>query len=230
MRDDINPLFDYAEALSGQVPAYLRELERATFLQTLAPQMLCGALQGRLLSLLSRLLRPQRILELGTFTGYSALCLAEGLTADGHLDTIEGNAEVAAIAQQFFEASPYAHQLHLQVASIDGSYRRCTEPVEAGKTDPLIARLLEKGDYDLIFLDADKRNYANYFHQLIPHLRPGGLFISDNVLWDGRVVNSDDSDPDVQALIRYNQLLATDPRVDLLLLPLRDGLSIARKR
>ncbi len=221
MRDDINLLFDYAEALSGQVPTYLHELERATFLRTLAPQMLCGALQGRLLALLSRLLRPKRILELGTFTGYSALCLAEGLPADGRLDTLEGNPEIAAIAQQFFKASPFAEQLHLQLHNMDGSRR--------GKTDPLIAKLLEAGDYDLIFLDADKRNYANYFHQLIPHLRPGGLFISDNVLWDGRVVNPADSDPDVQALANYNQLLATDPRVDLLLLPLRDGLSIARR-
>lgn len=221
MRDDINPLYDYAEALSGPIPAYLQELERATFLRTLAPQMMSGRLQGRLLALLSKLLRPKRILELGTFTGYSALCLAEGLAPNGQLDTIEGNLEMAALAKQFFDASPFKTQLQLHTENIDGSRR--------SHVDSLIAKLVAEGSYDIIFLDADKRNYANYFHQLLPHLHPGGLFISDNVLWDGRVIHTDDTDPDVQALAQYNQLLASDPQVELLLLPLRDGLSVARK-
>lgn len=221
MRDDANPLHDYAEALSGPIPDYLRQLERTTYLQTLAPQMLSGHLQGRLLALLSKLLRPKRILELGTFTGYSALCLAEGLAADGQLDTIEGNLEMAAIAKRFFEASPFKTQIRLHTRNVDGSRR--------SQADPLIAKLVAAGSYDIIFLDADKRNYANYFHQLLPHLQVGGLFISDNVLWDGRVIHADDTDPDVQALAKFNQLLATDTRVELLLLPLRDGLSVARR-
>lgn len=238
MRDDINLLYDYAEALSGPIPDYLLQLERATFLRTLAPQMMSGRLQGRLLALLSKLHRPKRILELGTFTGYSALCLAEGLLPDGQLDTIEGNLEMAAIARQFFDASPFKTQLQLHTENIDGSRPikiQSETGFEAGtkcgsQVDSLLARLLEKGTYDIIFLDADKRHYANYFQQLLPHLQPGGLFISDNVLWDGRVIHPADTDPDVQALAAYNQLLANDSRVELLLLPLRDGLSIARKK
>ncbi len=230
MRDDLNPLYEYAEALSGPIPDYLLQLERATFLRTLAPQMMSGRLQGRLLALLSKLHRPKRILELGTFTGYSALCLAEGLLPDGQIDTIEGNLEMAAIAKQFFDASPFKTQLQLHTENIDGS-----RPIKSGtkcgsQPAPLLARLLDKGAYDIIFLDADKRHYANYFQQLLPHLQAGGLFISDNVLWDGRVIDPTETDPDVQALAAYNQLLATDDRVELLLLPLRDGLSVARKK
>ncbi|MEL6273652.1 MAG: O-methyltransferase [Bacteroidota bacterium] len=212
MRDDINPLVDYAEALSGPVPDYLLRLERETFLKTLAPQMMCSRLQGRVLALLSKLQRPNRILEIGTFTGYSALCLAEGLPSNGELHTIEGNLEMAFIAEQFFLASPFANQIKLHT----------------NKADTVINEL--EGNFDLIFLDADKRNYTHYFEHLIDRLHSGGLFLSDNVLWDGRVVDHDDKDPDVRALATYNQLLAEDSRVELLLLPLRDGLSIARKR
>lgn len=211
MRDNIDPLMAYAEQFSGPIPDYLLQLERATFLKTLAPQMLSGRVQGRLLALLSRLHQPQRILEVGTFTGYSALCLAEGLAANGELHTIEGNPEVAYIAEQYFKASPYAASFRLH---------RC-------KADVAIAAI--PGQFDLIFLDADKRNYANYFLDLVDRLSPGGLFISDNVLWDGRVTNPDDKDQDVRALDAFNQLLANDPRVETLILPLRDGLSVARK-
>jgi predicted O-methyltransferase YrrM len=211
MRDTINHLVEYAEAISGPVPDYLMKLERQTFLKTISPQMMSGRLQGRVLSLLSKLLRPQRILEIGTFTGYSALCLAEGLTPDGELHTIEGNKEVAFIADQFFQQSPYSSRIRLH----------------RSKADAVIAKL--SGNFDLVFLDADKQNYANYFHGLIDRLNPGGLFITDNVLWDGRVIDAEDLDPDVRALAAYNQLLADDPRVELVLLPVRDGLSIARR-
>lgn len=212
MRDDINPLTEYAESLSGPIPDYLRQLERQTFLKTISPQMMSGGLQGRILALLSKLLRPERILEIGTFTGYSALCLAEGLAPDGVLHTIEGNEEVAFIADQFFKQSPFKGSIRLHRSNAD----------EAIAMIP--------GNFDLVFLDADKRNYPNYYQVLIDRLNPGGLFISDNVLWDGRVIDDQDTDPDVRALDDYNRLLASDPRVELVLFPVRDGLSVARRR
>ena len=177
MRDDINHLVEYAEALSGPVPEYLYQLERQTFLKTISPQMLSGRLQGRLLSLLSKLLRPKRILEVGTFTGYSALCLAEGLAPDGELHTIEGDKEVAFIADRFFQVSPFKNRIRLH----------------RSKAQKTIANI--PGNFDLVFLDADKRNYANYFHDLIDRVNPGGLLISDNVLWDGRVIDRQDKNP-----------------------------------
>jgi len=211
MRDDIDHRYDYAEALSGPLPAYLQAVERQTYLKTMAPQMLSGRLQGRVLALLSQLLRPRRILELGTFTGYSALCLAEGLADDGELHTIEGNAEVAHWAQQHFAASPFAERIRLH----------------QGQAKDLLPTLPDA--FDLIFLDGDKRGYPTYFHQLIGRLRPGGLLLADNVLWDGRVKLTAEVDPDVQALRAYNELVLADERVEVVVLPLRDGLSVARR-
>lgn len=211
MRDDINPQYDYAEALSGPIPAYLQGVERQTFLKTMAPQMLSGRLQGRLLSMLSKLRQPKRILELGTFTGYSALCLAEGLAPGGKLHTIEGNAETAFLARQNFAASPFAGQIHLHVG-------------QAAELMPTIAP-----PFDLVFMDGDKRGYPGYFHQLINQLSPGGLLLADNILWDGKVSNSGKPDLDVEALRAYNQLLVNDVRVEVVVLPLRDGLSVARR-
>lgn len=215
MRDDLDPLFDYAEARSGPLPDYLIRLERETYLKTLSPQMISGRLQGRLLALLSKLLRPRRVLEVGTFTGYATLCLAEGLHPEGRITTIEGNPEVGWIARKYFAESPFPDHYF--------DYR-------SSKADTVIDNLKPQDRFDLIFLDADKRRYATYYERLLPHLNPGGLFLSDNVLWDGRVIDPTDTEPDVRALAAYNQRLATDPRVELLILPLRDGLSVARKR
>ena len=212
MRDLISPRHDYAEALSGPIPDYLLEVERQTFLKTMAPQMLSGRLQGRLLAMLSSLLRPRRILELGTFTGYSALCLAEGMAPDGELHTIEGNRETAFLAGQNFAASPFADRIHLH----------------AGQAKDLLPPLLAQS-FDLIFLDGDKRGYPAYFHQLIDHLSPGGLLLADNILWDGRVSKDGKADPDVAALRAYNELVFRDERVSSVVLPLRDGLSVARR-
>ena len=211
MRDDIDPRYDYAEALSGPIPGYLLEVERQTFLKTMAPQMLSGRLQGRLLALLSQLHQPKRILELGTFTGYSALCLAEGLVPNGELHTIEGNAETAFWAQQNFAASPFANQLCLHI----------------GQAKDLLPNLPVA--FDLIFLDGDKRGYPDYFELLVDRLTPGGLLLADNILWDGKVSNDGKPDADVVALRRYNELVFTDERLSSVVLPLRDGLSVARR-
>jgi caffeoyl-CoA O-methyltransferase len=211
MRDDIDFTFEYAERLSGPVPDYLQEVERQTFLKTMAPQMLSGRLQGRILALLSKLSSPKNALEIGTFTGYSALCLAEGLAPGGRLHTIEGNPETAFWARKHFAESPYAKNIQLYV----------------GQAKDLLPEI--PGPFDLIFLDGDKRGYPDYFHRFVDQLRPGGLLLADNVLWDGRINKPADQDPDLIALRQYNELLANDPRVETVVLPIRDGLSVARR-
>ena len=211
MRDDIDPRYEYAEALSGPVPDYLLEVERQTFLKTMAPQMLSGQLQGRILSLLSKMLRPKTVLEVGTFTGYAALCLAEGLAPGGRLHTVEGNRETAFLARKNFAASPFADRIELHV----------------GQARELLPALPPV--FDLVFLDGDKRGYPDYFHELVGRLSPGGLLLADNILWDGKVSASGKHDPDVAALRAYNELLAADDRVEVVVLPLRDGLSVARR-
>ena len=209
-RDRIDPLVDYAEALSGPVPEYLQYVERQTHLKTIAPQMMSGRLQGRLLALLSKLCQPRRILELGTFTGYATLCLAEGLREEGYIDTIEGDAELAFLAQQHVDGSPYANRIRLHVAP--------AHDVIAGLSGP----------YDMIFLDGDKRGYPEYLPLLLPLLAPGGLLLADNVLWDGRA-GSKSRDKDARALRRYNELVYRNTQLDTLILPIRDGLSVARR-
>lgn len=213
MRDDLNPLFDYAEAFSGPVPEYLQQVERKTHLQTLAPQMMCSPLQGRILSLLSKLQQPKYILELGTFTGYSALCLAEGLLPGGKLITIEGKPEHALLARRNFESSPLADKIELW----EDDVFVCTQSHDL----PL---------QDIIFLDAKKRDYRRYFDLVFPLLRPGGLLISDNVTWDGRVLDSEDKEAMATGLPAYNEFLMAHEALEVVLVPLRDGLSVARKK
>ena len=212
MRDDIDPRAEYAEALSGPTPDYLLDVERMTFLKTMAPQMLSGRLQGRLLAMLSHLLRPATVLELGTFTGYGTLCLAEGLAPGGVVHTIEGNPENAFWARQNFAQSPFADRIKLY----------------AEEAATVLPSLPER--FDLIFLDGDKRGYPGYFTSLIDRLNLGGLLLADNILWDGKVSKAGRPDPDVTALRKYNELVAADARVEAVVLPLRDGLSIARRR
>ncbi|WP_420459461.1 O-methyltransferase [Neolewinella sp.] len=207
-RDRIDPLRDYAEAMSGPIPNYLEEVERQTYLKTVAPQMMCGRLQGRLLALLSKLQQPTRILEIGTFTGYATLCLAEGLGEEGTVDTIEGDAEVAFWARRNFAASPFADRINLHL----------------GQAKEVLNRLA--GPYDIIFLDGDKRAYPDYLPLLLSRLRVGGLLLADNVLWDGRV-GGKTRDDDAAALQSYNKLVYQNDRLENLILPLRDGLSVA---
>jgi predicted O-methyltransferase YrrM len=211
MRDNINPIYEYAESLSGPTPSYLHEVERQTYLKTMAPQMLSGGLQGRLMSMFSKLRRPETILEVGTFTGYSALCLAEGLAPGGKLHTIEGSPEMAFLAQKNIAASPFADSIELHI----------------GQALDLLPGLPPV--FDLVFLDGDKRGYPEYFHQLVDRLSPGGLLLADNILWDGKVSAAGKPNLDVQALRAYNQLLADDDRIEVVVLPFRDGLSVARR-
>ena len=211
MRDLIDPLYDYAESVSGPVPEYLLRIERQTHLKTLAPQMMSGRLQGRMLALLSKLVRPRRILEIGTFTGYGTLCLAEGLHEDGELHTIEGDAEHADLAREHILQSPYHGRIHLYVR-------------EAAD-----AMLEIDGEFDLIFLDGDKKGYPRYYRLLVERLSAGGLLIADNVLWDGKSADHQ-TDPVAEKLREYNDSLLADPRMEVVVLPLRDGLSVARRR
>lgn len=204
-------LWRYAEAHSSAPDNLVMGLERETGLTMLSPQMLSGRIQGRLLSLFSRLLRPKNILEIGTFTGYSALCLAEGLPSDGALHTIEYREEQVEIIEKYFTASPYASQLHLYI----------------GKALDIIPSI--GGNFDLVFIDADKPNYPAYYEMVVDRLNPGGLLIADNVLWYGKVTDNQKTG-DALILDTFNKKVAEDKRLETLLLPLRDGLLVCQKK
>lgn len=203
----------YCERLSTPPSELLYQLERETYLKTLAPQMMSGHLQGRILSLISRLKRPQQILEIGTFTGYATLCLAEGLSEGGKIITLEANPEMA-----------YFIQKYKRLAALE-------EAIDArtGKAEDLIPGL--SGPFDLVFLDAGKRDYAHHYDLLIDQVRSGGILLADNVLWSGKVLQPEqDFDRDTQLLHAFNQKLRDDPRVENVLLPIRDGLMVLQKR
>ena len=201
----------YAEQHSQQEPPLLAALVRETHLRVLQPRMLSGHLQGRLLSVLSKLLAPTYIVEIGTFTGYATLCLAEGLAPSGRLHTIEANEEYEDIQNKYFGQSPYREQIVQHFA-------------------PALEVLPTLPDaIDLVFIDADKKNYLNYLEAVLPKMRAGGLILSDNVLWSGKVVEPvKDNDKHTQVLMAYNERLATDPRLETVLLPIRDGLTLSR--
>ena len=206
-------LDDYVVRHSEQEPALLKALTRETYQKVLQPRMLSGHYQGRILSVLSKLIRPKTILELGTFTGYSALCLAEGLDKNGVLHTIDINEELVDFQKRYFDKSDYGAQIvqHL------GSALDIIPTIET--------------TFDLVFMDADKPNYINYFHQIIDKLNPGGVILSDNVLWSGKVIESlDPSDISTKIVLEYNKLLKEDSRLETVLLPIRDGLTISIKK
>ena len=204
-------IYGYCEKNTSQETDLLQKLVRETHLKTLSPRMLSGHLQGRLLSLYSHLIQPRRVLEIGTFTGYAALCLAEGLTGDGILYTLEGNDELESLILNHFEQSEYAHKIKLLI----------------GNALTIIPTLDEI--FDLVFIDAGKRDYIAYYDLVFDKVRSGGLIIADNVLWSGKVLD-DKKDLDTQILDDFNKRIANDERVECLLLPLRDGLMIARKK
>jgi predicted O-methyltransferase YrrM len=190
----------------------LKRINRETHLEVLQPRMLSGHFQGRVLSMFSKMIQPKRILEIGTYTGYSALCMAEGLSPDGKLVTIDVNEELANRVQGYFDASVFAQQIHYIISpALD-----------------VIPTLNET--WDLVFIDADKQNYIEYYELILPLLRPGGYVILDNVLWSGKVVGQDKNDKDTVLLRNLNTLIHDDLRVEEVLLPIRDGLMIARKK
>lgn len=206
-------LDDYVVSHSEAEPELLQELTRETYQKILQPIMLSGPYQGRVLSMISKLVRPKTILELGTFTGYATLCLAEGLQHDGVIHTIDVNEELIDFQRKYFDRSDYSNQIHQHL----------------GAAMDIIPTL--DHTFDLVFIDADKPNYVNYFHAVIDKLNPGGIILSDNVLWHGKVVEPlKEKDHSTRAVLEFNTLLKTDARVETVVLPIRDGLTISRKK
>ena len=205
-------IFDYAEKHTSPEDALLAELVRYTHLHVMHPRMLSGHIQGKLLEQISWMLRPQRILEIGTFTGYSALCLASGLSNDGLLHTIERNDELFDLASSFIKRSVHALQIKQHV----------------GDALKIISTFEEI--FDLVYIDGDKREYCDYYNAVFDKVRSGGFILADNVLWDGKVVETPTpTDAQTQGVIAFNQLIQADNRVENVLLPLRDGLLVIRK-
>ena len=201
----------YITAHSAIEPKLLAELNKETLLKVLNPRMLSGHYQGRMLSMISKLINPKHILEIGTYTGYATLCLAEGLANDGTVDTIDINEELVSIQNKYFERSDYRDNIRQHL----------------GMALDIIPTLDKK--FDLVFIDADKANYANYFDVILPKMNPGGVILSDNVLWSGKVLaEAKPNDKSTVALKAYNEKINNDPRVETVLLPIRDGLTITR--
>lgn len=205
-------LDEYIEQHIDREPAHLHELYRRTHLTRLYARMCSGHVQGRLLAMLSKMISPKRVLELGTFTGYSALCLAEGLSADGELHTVEIDDEAEDELLELFASAPGGERITLHI----------------GDALEIIATL--GGEWDLVFIDANKRNYCEYYELVFPRVKPGGYIIADNTLWDGKVVDPDAHDAQTEGILSFNDLIASDSRVEKVILPIRDGMTIIRKK
>ncbi len=204
-------LENYIEQHSEKEPELLAALNRETYQKILLPRMLSGHFQGRVLSMLSKLIRPINILEIGTYTGYSALCLCEGMQENGSLHTIDIKEELIDFQRKHFKKSAWGNQIvqHL------------------GEALAIIPTIDLK--FDLVFIDADKENYINYFELIVPKMNKGGIILSDNVLWSGKVLEPlNPKDISTKILLEYNLLLKNDPRVETVLLPIRDGLTVSR--
>jgi predicted O-methyltransferase YrrM len=200
----------YAEQCTSAEGELLQKIDRDTHAHVLMPRMLSGQLQGRFLSMISRMIKPHTILELGTYTGYSALCLAEGLAQGGKLITLDANEELEDRVRAYFSQSPYGAKIDYRI----------------GKAEAIIPGLQET--FDLVFIDADKENNAKYFDLLINRVTLGGFILVDNVLWSGKVVE-DKPDKDTRSILSFNEKIQNDDRVENVLLPLRDGLMLMQK-
>lgn len=203
---------EYIESHIDREPAHLHDLYRRTHLTRLYARMCSGHVQGRLLSMLSQMIAPSRILELGTFTGYSALCLAEGLRPGGELHTVEIDDEAEDELLELFASAPGGDRITLHI----------------GDALDIVPRLA--GEWDLVFIDANKRNYVEYYDLVFPSVHPGGYIIADNTLWDGKVTDSDAHDPQTEGILAFNDMVASDDRVEKVILPVRDGMTIIRKK
>ena len=204
-------LENYVEQHSQNEPELLVKLFKETHQKILQPRMLSGHFQGRVLSMLSKIINPKNILEIGTYTGYAALCLAEGLQENGTLDTIDIKEELVSIQQKYFDLSPWKSQITAHL----------------GNALEIIPTLHKK--FDLVFIDADKENYINYFNMIVPMMHKGGIILSDNVLWSGKVLEELNSkDVSTKILLEYNKIVNEDKRVETVLLPIRDGLTVSR--
>lgn len=209
--DDHHKSEDYCTLNSTPAPQYLIELERETHIKTINPRMISGQLQGRTLSMISKLIQPQRILEIGTFTAYSALSLAEGLPENGLLDTIEVNLEMRNLINKYIQKSPYKKNIIPHF----------------GDALKIVDKL--SGPYDMVFIDAGKDHYIDYYEKVMPKLRIGGLILADNVLWSGKVF-LDPQDETARMIHRFNRHVRQDIRSEVIMLPIRDGLSLIRKK
>ena len=203
-------LADYLNKNSEKEPEILSRLSNETHQKILQPRMLSGHIQGRFLSFISKIKSPDKILEIGTYTGYSTICLAEGLSKNGKIDTIDKNEELIKIQNKYFEESGYRSNI-IQ---------------HTGNALDVLEKLNEK--YDIIFIDADKENYINYFNQVSNKLSKNGIIISDNVLWSGKVLDSNQMDEETSTLVKFNKIINNDKRFKSIILPIRDGISISR--
>jgi len=203
----------YVTNHSENEPELLAQLNRETHQKILQPRMLSGHFQGRVLSMLSKIIHPTNILEIGTYTGYATLCLAEGLAENGSIDTLDIEEELVDFQRKYFDKSPWGAQITQHL----------------GDALEIIPTLSKK--YDLVFIDADKENYVNYFYLIVPMMNKGGIILSDNVLWSGKVLEEvKPNDITTKIILEYNELLKNDERVETVLLPIRDGLTVSRVR
>ncbi len=206
-------ILKYAESHTSKESSLLNRIDRFTYEKMLMPRMLSGHLQGRILSMISKIVQPEKILEIGTFTGYSALCLAEGLAKDGLLVTIDINEELEETVRAFFDETPMGDKIEFMI----------------GDALKIIPEL--QGEFDMVFIDADKENYVNYYELVFPKLRVGGIIIADNVLWSGKVIEENrKGDKETDGLRIFNRKIQEDRRVENVLFPVRDGLMIIRKK
>jgi caffeoyl-CoA O-methyltransferase len=211
--DILDPaLSAYAENHTSAESDVLARLNRETNANVLMPRMLSGHLQGRFLSMISHMIKPKKVLEIGTFTGYSAICFAEGLPEGGHIDTIDINDELTPMVRSYVKEAGFEKSITLHTG-------------DAVKIIPAL-----NGPYDLVFIDADKINYSKYFDLVFDKVTAGGWIIADNVLWSGKVLNPEKADKDTIAINQFNDKVAKDRRVENILVPIRDGLLIARKK
>lgn len=205
-------IFNYSLSKSSKEPKILNDLNRETHLKILNPRMLSGHYQGRILSLVSKIIKPKTVLEIGTYTGYSTICLSEGLDKNGSIHTIDHNEELLVIQNKYFKK-----------AGISEKVKQYT-----GDATKIIKKL--NLDFDLVFIDADKENYPLYFDSIIEKVNPGGVIIADNILWSGKILEKvEEEDYATKSIIEFNDKVKNDDRVETIILPIRDGLSLIRK-